>query len=279
MLKRMDSNANLAIDTQNLSQLRSLAKHAPDQALKAAAQQFESVFLNMMLKSMREATPQEGLFENEQTKLFTGMLDQQLAQNMSSRGVGLADILVKQLTRNSAATPQMNGANLIGNAGQVSSLMGSVHQDFVKKMLPHALQASQASGVPAQLILGQAALESGWGKHEIRLSNGSQSHNLFGIKANATWAGQIAEVTTTEYNNGVPSKQIEKFRAYASYADAFKDYATLLSQHPRYAAVLQHRDDAAGMAQALQTAGYATDPQYANKLTRVMQSLNLSLTS
>jgi flagellar protein FlgJ len=277
MLNRADSNATLAIDTQNLAQLRSLAKHAPDQALKAAAQQFESVFLNMMLKSMREATPQDGLFESEQTKLFTGMLDQQLAQNMSSRGVGLADILVKQLTRSNAAVQSINGANLIGNEVKVSSSAGNVQQDFVKQMLPHALQASQASGVPAQLMLGQAALESGWGKHEIRMADGSNSHNLFGIKANASWTGQVAEVTTTEYSNGIASKQIEKFRAYGSYAEAFKDYASLLSQNPRYAAVLQQNGDAAGMAQALQNAGYATGPQYADKLTRVMQSIRTEL--
>ena len=100
MAKPLDTSAKLALDTQSLEQLRAQAKHSPDQALKAAAQQFESVFLNMMLKSMREATPQDGMFDSEQTRMFTGMLDQQLAQSMSSRGVGLADMMVKQLSLN-----------------------------------------------------------------------------------------------------------------------------------------------------------------------------------
>lgn len=105
MTSRLDVSAKLALETQSLEQLRVQAKQSPDKALKAAAQQFESVFLNMMLKSMREATPQEGMFDSEQTRMFTGMLDQQLAQSMSSRGVGLADIMVKQLSRSQGAEP------------------------------------------------------------------------------------------------------------------------------------------------------------------------------
>ena len=281
---KTDNSATLALDTQSLAQLRAQAKKSPDQALKAAAQQFESVFLNMMLKSMREATPQDGMFDSEQTRMFTGMLDQQLAQSMSSRGVGLADIMVKQLGRSmgkmesgkpgvgSGELPYQPPALSPQSSASVlpSAYNGTTQQNFVNHMMPHAMQASRASGVPPQLILGQAALESGWGKREIHMADGSNSYNLFGIKANAGWNGKVAEVMTTEYKNGVAYNQVEKFRAYPSYTEAFQDYANMISKNPRYADVLQQGGDAAGMAQAIQKAGYATDPKYADKLVRVM---------
>ncbi len=283
------TTGGLALDSQSLASLRVQAKQSPDKALKAAAQQFESVFLNMMLKSMREATPQGGLFDNEQTKMFTGMLDQQLAQNISNKGIGLADIMVKQLGRtlgNAAPAAPAVSTNL--PAGKRTSLpagaMNAVpsaynakfQQDFVDRMLPSALQAGQLTGVPPQLMMGQAALESGWGKHEIRMADGSNSYNLFGIKAGAGWTGKVAQVTTTEYQNGVPTKQVASFRAYSSYDQAFRDYAQMLSSNPRYAPVLQQGGNAAGMAQAIQQAGYATDPNYADKLVQVMGKLNIS---
>lgn len=294
MVKPLDTSSKLALDTQSLEQLRAQAKQSPDQALKAAAQQFESVFLNMMLKSMREATPQDGMFESEQTKMFTGMLDQQLAQSMSSRGVGLADIMVKQLSLNMggqmpnvdslrksssavfAPPPPLTAPPATTMSVLPSAYSENAQQDFVNRMLPFARQAGQASGVPPQLMLGQAALESGWGKRKIRMADGSNSFNLFGIKANAGWNGKVAEVMTTEYKNGVAYKQVEKFRAYSSYAEAFQDYAGLISNNPRYADVLQQGSDMAGMAQAIQKAGYATDPKYADKLVSIMGKIDLT---
>jgi flagellar protein FlgJ len=269
---------SLAIDSQSLNNLRLQAKQSPDQALKAAAQQFETVFLNMMLKSMRDATPQDGMFDSEQTKMFTGMLDQQLAQSMaSSRGVGLAEIMVKQLSRTQAAdspakassatvTPQPTSA---ATNSIPSAYKADVQQSFVDKLRVPAEQASRSTGVPAHLILGQAALESGWGKREIRMADGSDSHNLFGIKAGKDWNGKVAEVTTTEYHNGVASKQVARFRAYDSYTESFQDYARLLSDNPRYDGVMG-QTDAKKFALALQQAGYATDPHYADKLAGVI---------
>jgi flagellar protein FlgJ len=278
---------SLAADSQSLTKLRMQAKQTPDQALKAAAQQFESVFLNMMLKSMREATPQEGMFDNEQTKMFTGMLDQQLAQTMSSRGVGLAEVMVRQLSHNqSAAAPASAPAVKAAVVPQVaipaakpettgfipSPYKSDVQQDFVNKMRPHAERASLTTGIPAHLIMGQAALESGWGKREIKMADGSDSHNLFGIKAGKDWKGKVADVSTTEYHNGVASKQVERFRAYGSYTEAFQDYAKFLKDNPRYGEVLG-KGDAKGFAQGLQQAGYATDPHYAQKLVGVIGSV------
>ena len=315
MIDSLKTTASLAIDTQSLGQLRAQAKQSPDQALKAAAQQFEAVFMNMMLKSMREATPQDSMMDSDQTRMFTGMLDQQLAQSMSTRGIGLADMMVRQLSNSGqagmpaaalhsetgASAPLFRGNALTasvlhsetgalaplfrGNAPAASILdpkavpsafNATTQQDFVNRMLPHAMQASQASGVPPQLMMGQAALESGWGKREIHMADGSNSFNLFGIKANAGWQGKVAEVMTTEYTNGVAHKQVEKFRAYSSYAEAFKDYAGMMSNNPRYANVLQQAGSPSGMAQALQKSGYATDPKYAEKLVSVMKQMNIA---
>jgi peptidoglycan hydrolase FlgJ len=137
-------------------------------------------------------------------------------------------------------------------------------------MGPSAQAASAASGVPAPLILAQAALESGWGKREIRADDGTQSFNLFGIKADRGWKGPVVEITTTEYVDGEPQKVRAKFRAYASYDEAFADYASFITRNPRYANVLA-TDDPAQAAHGLQRAGYATDPQYGHKLVRIMQ--------
>ena len=266
---------SLALDSQGLDKLRLQAKQSPDKALKGAAQQFEQVFLNMMLKSMREATPQEGMFDNEQTKMFTGMLDQQLAQSMSSgHGVGLADIMIRQLSHSPAGGVPKTDATTGLKGGVPSAYNENFQQDFVKKLMPHAMQASAETGIPAHLMVGQAALESGWGRREIKMADGANSHNLFGVKAGASWNGKVAEVTTTEYRHGVANKQVEKFRAYDSYADAFKDYANMLSSNPRYGEVLKQGNNAQGFANALQQAGYATDPHYGDKLSKVINSVN-----
>ena len=294
MNAQAEISGSLAASAQSLDKLRAQAGQAPDKALKAAAQQFESVFMNMMLKSMRDATPQDGMFDSEQTKMFTGMLDQQLAQNMSHRGIGLADIMVKQLSRSgssgAATTPGKLSATAPGSVSAIASNIltpqsnsasalpsaynANFQQDFVQRMTPYAVQASQKTGVPAPIMMGQAALESGWGRREIRLPDGSNSYNLFGIKATGNWNGKVAEVTTTEYQNGVPHKQVEKFRAYGSYAEAFSDYANMLGSNPRYASVVQNGQAAPAAAQALQRAGYATDPKYADKLVKVMSRIN-----
>lgn len=295
---KTDATGSLAMSAQSLDKLRLQAKQSPEQALKLVAQQFETVFMNMMLKSMREATPQDGMFDNEQTKMFTGMMDQQLVQNMSSRGVGLADIMIKQLSRpassdvaqtraetvlavpvpvpaRSASVMQTPYGDSVANGIRTSPSQPSTpQQDFVRRMAPHAVQASQETGVPTNLVLGQAALESGWGKREIRQSDGSTSFNLFGIKAGGNWNGKVAEVVTTEFHNGIASKQVEKFRAYSSYTEAFSDYARLLRDNSRYSEVLQSGQGSHQVAHALQRAGYATDPNYADKLVKVMNRIN-----
>ncbi len=271
-----DISGTLAANAQSLDKLRAQARHSPEQALKAAAQQFEAIFLNMMLKSMREASPQDSVFDNEQTRMLTGMLDQQLAQSMSGRGVGLADIMVKQLSKSLASSPTSAGSPLSASriGTQALSYNENLQLDFIRRMAPYANQVSKETGVPATLMLGQAALESGWGQHEIRMPDGSNSHNLFGIKAGSSWNGNIAEIVTTEYRQGIPEKQKDQFRAYGSYIEAFRDYANLLSNNPRYSQVLAEGRATPDTAYALQQAGYATDPQYAEKLIRIFRTIN-----
>jgi flagellar protein FlgJ len=143
---------------------------------------------------------------------------------------------------------------------------------FQDKLADAAEEAEQSTGVPAKFMLGQAALETGWGKRVIRNADGSSSNNLFGIKAGPSWKGKVATAVTTEYINGKPHSRVERFRAYASHADAFKDYANMLSSNPRYQKVLAHGGDATNFARGLQHAGYATDPHYATKLASIIKN-------
>jgi len=277
MINPTDPSASLAVDVKGMDALRRSAQQNSPEALKATAKQFEALFMNMVLKSMRDATPQDGIFDSQQGKMYTSMLDQQISQTMASRGVGLADVLVRQLSNiagnhvlpaegmPAGQVPVAPAAAGAGAASQPANIRA-----FQERLAPHAEEASRATGIPAKFMLGQAALESGWGKREIRGADGSASHNLFGIKATGGWKGKVVETATTEYVNGVPQTKMAKFRAYDSYADAFRDYAKLLRDNPRYQNVLANATDAAGFAQGLQKAGYATDPQYAAKLTRII---------
>jgi flagellar protein FlgJ len=159
-------------------------------------------------------------------------------------------------------------------ASQASEVPAHV-SEFKARVGAYAQEVSQATGIPVQFMLGQAALESGWGKRELRATDGTPSYNLFGIKAGAGWKGPVVEAVTTEYINGIAHKKVEKFRAYPSYAEAFRDYANLLSTNPRYTEVLRQavqRLDAEGFAHALQRAGYATDPAYGDKLGRIIKT-------
>ena len=271
MTQTSNVSGGLALDARSLDTLRLQAKQNPEQANRAVAQQFEAVFLQMVLKSMRDATPQDGPTDSDQTRMYTSMLDQQIAQSLSAKGIGLADVMLRQLGRSQTAAPALPVTAKPVDA-KTSAPVAS--QNFLSRMKEHAIAASNATGIPAKFLLGHAALESGWGKGEIRTADGSPSHNLFGIKAGRNWKGAIVDVTTTEYVDGAPRKMGQTFRAYASYAQAFQDYASLLQNSPRYAAVLK-QSDGAGFAQGLQRAGYATDPRYAEKLTGILNGASM----
>lgn len=285
MLNSADISNTLAADSNGLAGLKQLAKQDTPAAIKAVSKQFESVFLNMMLKSMRDATPQDGVLDNDQSRLYTSMLDQQLSQSLASKGIGLGDMLAQQLTRSGSATPAVatalpgtteSSAQLAETSaasGGVAEFKGVNHghvQAFKNRLQKHAEAASRATGIPAKFMLGQAALESGWGRKQIVAPDGTNSHNLFGIKAGAGWHGKTVSATTTEYRHGVAQKRVEKFRAYDNYADSFRDYANMLRNNPRYQHVIASAQNATQFAHGLQQAGYATDPHYADKLTRII---------
>ena len=335
MIRHTDLTSTAAFDLKGIGELRQSAKSNDPAALKTAATQFEAMFINMMMKSMRDATPQDSVMGSEQGKMFTGMLDQQTSQNMAKRGTGLADVLIRQLSQSSqlqstqlqalgtdgvTSATSTTKATSPAAAGTVSSapsmpmsafspisqraraLLASMDaavaatpaatpaaapvavttsvevrtqaphvRAFQEKLTAHAEEASRVTGIPAKFMLGQAALESGWGKHEIKGRDGTLSHNLFGIKAGGNWTGKVAEAVTTEYVNGVPHTKVEKFRAYDSYAESFQDYAKLITENKRYDKVVASAGDASSFAQGLQRAGYATDPNYAAKLTRIIK--------
>ncbi len=287
------------LDPAGLARLREAARTNSPEAVKAASKQFEALFLEMVMKSMRDATPSEGLMDGEQGKMMQGMLDQQYARTLSSRGIGLAEVLARQLSP--YAPPAAPTDRMAGESSRPSGQQGELpvaqsasrpaapasaaaqpaspapaprtsrsSQDFTGKLASHAEAASAATGIPAKFMLGQAALETGWGRREIRHADGSNTFNVFGVKAGSGWHGKVAEVTTTEYIDGVAHKRVAKFRAYDSYADAFHDYARMLSTSPRYRTVVASAADAGGFADALQRAGYATDPLYAKKLRGVI---------
>ncbi len=272
------NSAGLSLDLRSLDQLKNSSSndHA---ALKTAAKQLESLFMQELMKSMRSTTMDSGMLDNNATEMGTGMLDQQMSAQMSGMPGGLSDMILKQLERQigQVVSPATDQAKAVSNTPtpvqtDTSKTKLTPSEQFIKRHLSDAQAAEASSGIPAAHILGQAALESGWGKREIRTADGSNSHNLFGIKAGSNWKGKVAEVTTTEYVGGVAHKMTAKFRAYDSYAEAFKDHSRLLSQNARYSQTVAKADTAEGFAQGLQRGGYATDPAYAKKLTQVINT-------
>jgi flagellar protein FlgJ len=306
------SSQRFVLDLKTAGDLRARIKQDPQAGLKEAAQQFEAMLLQMMLKSMRETTAQDGLMDSDQSRFYTGILDQQLAQNLSGK-LGFARLIEQQLgaqlpatgagsdtaetspavslealqqallarraASSAAGQPTADGAARVRNspvsAGAAVAGASSPEAtrsgpgDFVNALWPHAAEAAASIGVPPHFLVAHAALESGWGKGEIRRADGTPTHNLFGVKAGRSWSGPTVEVQTTEYVNGVAQSVREKFRAYGSYAEAFADYASLLRNNGRFAGVLGQQDGTQ-FARSLQNAGYATDPQYADKLARII---------
>ncbi len=290
-------------DMGRLSDLKRDVKKDPEgtEQQKQVAKQFEALFLQMMVKRMREATPKEGLFDSQQTQMLQSMADEQLALHLASPGIGLSGAILAQMQQGKPGELGADAVKRLGEGGdldfrsagsrEVSALLNVMRNNsaqnralaaaegapehvvsFVSKMSRAANLASQQSGVPARLIMGQAALESGWGKREIKHQDGSTSYNLFGIKAGASWKGKVVNVLTTEYEDGVAKKVTQPFRAYASYEESFADYARLIGNSPRYESVTQARNEVEA-ARRIQDAGYATDPQYAQKLIGVMSQL------
>lgn len=283
------SNA-LAADANSLGRLKMQAGQGTPEAIKETAKQFESLFMRELIKSMRQATMKSGLLDNPGSDLGTDLLDQQFAVQMSGKPGGLSDLIAAQLSRQmGVANAQTTGAGTatgqatlpLSTLQKASSLSvygknavkpTTSQSNFVEKHTEAAIRIEKESGIPASYMVGQAGHETGWGQSEIKLRGGKPSYNLFGIKAGAGWQGKVAEVTTTEYTNGVAEKKVAKFRAYDSYDESFRDYAKLITQSPRYAKVAEQSGSALAFATSLQKAGYATDPNYAAKLSRAIET-------
>lgn len=275
-------------DLNGLARLRQEASNAPqsEATLRAVAEQFEALFLQMMLKSMRATVSDDGLFSNEETRFYQDMFDQQLSVTLPKQGgIGLADVIVEQLSQQTGATHSATAGDLDQLSARatfpladtdVSSLShdtadaGTDHASFIGQILPAIEHAASRLGVNAEAIMAQAVLETGWGKSVIRHSDGRNSHNLFGIKADAGWHGERVTSRTFEFIGGTMRSQTADFRSYPSYQAAIDDYVDFIAANDRYRNVIAQGADANAMAEALQASGYATDPLYARKLQNVM---------
>ncbi|MBJ9975453.1 flagellar assembly peptidoglycan hydrolase FlgJ [Pseudomonas sp. S75] len=366
----------------DLNRLNSL-KHGDrdsDGNIRKVAQEFESLFIGEMLKASRKAgdvLAADDPMNTETVKQYRDMYDQQLAVSMSREGggIGLQDVLVRQLSKNKAARPntspfpRVDGnapalwgtkvvsapqavestatrndvaalnarrlalpgrltdrllAGIVPSAGAAASatntsalpqrveipaggvatgdwqpaqtfaapgrdlqILGrAVAQPplapnkafadsdaFVATMLPMAEQAAKRIGIDPRYLVAQAALETGWGKSVMRNPDGSSSHNLFGIKATGSWQGGEARAITSEFRNGQFVKETAAFRSYESYQDSFHDLVSLLQNNSRYKAAVDAADNPEQFVRELQKAGYATDPNYASKISQIARQM------
>ena len=294
------NSAHVYTDFQGLDKLKYGADNDSPETLRLVAEQFEAIFLQMMLKSARPEDGSDGLFDSEQTDFYQDWHDKQLAINLATgKGIGIADMLVKQLQMQGAtdkvdAQPMssysldsvtrqhprlqksaVHPAGLINAETQPVSATAThspalnTPDEFAQVLLPHAQAASERLGVAPQVLLAQAALETGWGKKISKHATGESSHNLFNIKADGRWNGKTVSVPTLEYRDGVAVREVARFRAYDSYAESFEDYVSFIQNSSRYQPALAVADDAQSYTQELSAAGYATDPEYANKIMNI----------
>lgn len=287
------------LNSQGMEALRAKGRDGDPEALREVARQFESMFVHQMLKQMRstnEVFGEDSYFSSDETKFHEEMLDQQMSLELTQgRGLGLGEMLYQQmqsaygaylpqankdeqdeelLPRDGAAAPAAGDKRgqtpFIG--GDDKSALGQSPQEFVESLKPHATAAAEQLGVRPEALVAQAALETGWGQHVLHDRGGNSSHNLFNIKADQRWSGDTVNVSTLEYRDGLPQMERADFRQYNDYQESFTDYVNFLQENPRYREALAQGGDAERYVEALQDAGYATDPAYADKLKSLMRS-------
>lgn len=357
----IDSQAGLSgySDFQGIGQMRARAQQDASGAIKEVAAEFEAQFVSMMLKSMREAVQSDGLFSNDHVETFQGMFDQEIAQKLSARagGIGLADMIARQLERDTNPQPEQSQATDQGLPLERAAQPHGIDQDvdsglsapgrpgedrplafkpedlatpmpvsptadalaargkrdtessdeqaetasvvrkpepaeqaaeidssedfpaywenpeeFVAAVLPYATDAAERIGVSPKVLVAQSALETGWGRHIPTDEQGRPSYNFFGIKADPSWDGPKQMHNTLEFESGAMVQRRDAFREYGSIGDSFHGLIDFLEQNPRYQQALGQTDNPEQFAQELQKAGYATDPEYANKITSIMRS-------
>lgn len=310
----MQSARDSFTDVNSLDGVKALGRDKDPEALRKISQQFESMFMQQMLKTMRstnEIFSEGNYMHSSATQFHQQMFDHQMALEMSSgKGMGLADVLFRQLSAQysgefiepqkdtselDAAAPSVKGAsappandpvingateNSVQSDKPVESITKTGNkqaaamtaEDFIQSLLPSAQAAAEQLNVKPQVLLAQAALETGWGKHVIHAGNGDNSHNLFNIKADQRWDGGSVNVPTLEFRDGIAAKEQANFRQYNSYAESFSDYVAFIKGNPRYQQALQQASDPKAYTRELQKAGYATDPDYADKINRLLDS-------
>jgi len=293
-------------DIAGLSKLKRAAGNNDPAAIRTVAEQFESMFTRMMLKSMRDAIGPDPTFGSDQEQMYQGMADDQLSIQLSKgKGLGLADMLVRQLQRMGVkgADAAANGKTAAEGAGAAgafpiaprgtaagakaaaaysaterttntsSTASDAAKSNFVQDLWPQAQEAGQLLGVDPRHLIAQAALETNWGRNMPQDAAGRCSNNLFGIKATDGWAGSTVTSVTQEFKGGVATNTSAQFKAYATPAQSFQDYVALLRNNPRYSTALNTGGDVQAFATGLQRGGYATDPDYANKIAAVANAV------
>jgi len=306
------------------SEMKLAARQDSRSASKSAAQQFEGLFIQMMLKNMRSAAKMDESMHSSNMDFYTDMYDKQISQMLSKQGgIGIADLMERQLNRflpegqSTAETggknlpvyrlPQVTAPNLplpqmtyqasnpavaiyelnesvqvraVDSKDQVPALQAQTVEPFygwdnarafVSDLWPHAEKAAASLGISADVLVAQSALETGWGRHTMKKADGSVAFNLFGIKANHGWGGQSVVHNTLEFRQGAMQQESARFRAYDSVADALDDYVSFVKGHSRYQQALQQAGNDSGYIRELHKAGYATDPDYADKILGIMQ--------
>ena len=301
------SNAGMYTDMSGLAKLRAQASQKSPDANREVARQFEALFIQTMLKAMREASQLSETTDGEQTRFYQDMYDKQIALDLARKdGIGLASIIERQLggqtaadavSRAQAVSPvqAVYPARTVSTAQQVVSPAQAVPQTrassqatqdsmqntparwmpasqeaFIQELWPHAEKSAKELGVSADVLIAQAALETGWGRKMIHDPQGGNAFNLFGIKANRHWQGEHINVATIEYRDGIAQREHASFRSYASLSESMDDYVAFLQQNPRYQQALEKADNAQDFLLELQQAGYATDPAYAEKINDIM---------
>jgi flagellar protein FlgJ len=311
-------------DLQGLERLRQKTKTNDKETIREVANQFESMFASMLIKSMREANEAfetESPFNNQQTKFYTDMQDKQLALDISRHGtLGLADALVRQLDPTSIIRPQAIPSEQLkmpntdestmfslkveekvdnfkkpdqiqpsiknrGNtAVELNKAVGDAQkfdfsspQSFIQSLLPYAQKAAKILGISPEVMIAQSALETGWGQKIIQKSDQKSSFNLFNIKSQQDWQGESVNKSSLEVENGVGVQRRSNFRVYQNVQESFNDYINFITNNQRYEQALGQSHNNARYIEELQQAGYATDPQYAEKIKAIMNSDDFQL--
>jgi len=298
MLNQINST-DVYTDFTGLANLKAGAKQKTPEAIKEVAKQFESIFLGMMVKGMRAAKLTEGsIMDNDQSKFYQDMYDQQLSVSLAGDpGIGLATLIEKQLSPQEYTNKDILGINDYQSKPVQRQQLNSIDipvkpntvekplvtasiltskEAFVHELRIPAQQAAKALGVDANALLAQAALETGWGKSVIKMADGRSSFNLFNIKAHSNWMGKQVTKNTLEFDGAIARQEKAQFRAYDSYQESFNDYVHFIKDNPRYQQAIKQSGNVEQYMQALQTAGYATDPAYKDKVMRIYQDKMLS---